>query len=47
VSDRDILEHIIYDFEDPEMMEMVMWKQNVCILFYRNLEMLIIANLKT
>lgn len=24
VSDRDILEHIIYDFEDPEMMEMVM-----------------------
>ena len=27
VSDRDILEHIIYDFEDPEMMEMVMKKQ--------------------
>lgn len=25
VSDRDILEHIIYDFEDPEMMEMVSW----------------------
>ena len=24
VSDRDILEHIIYDFDDPEMMEMVM-----------------------
>nr|BAJ78725.1 RNA polymerase II second largest subunit [Stichotrema asahinai] len=23
VADRDILEHIIYDFEDPEMMEMV------------------------
>ena len=23
VSDRDILEHIIYDFEDQEMMEMV------------------------
>ena len=23
VSDRDILEHIIYDFEDIEMMEMV------------------------
>lgn len=23
VSDRDILDHIIYDFEDPEMMEMV------------------------
>ena len=22
VSDRDILEHIIYDFDDPEMMEM-------------------------
>jgi len=27
VSDRDILEHIIYDFDDPEMMEMV------CFLF--------------
>lgn len=25
VSDRDILEHIIYDFEDPEMMEMVLY----------------------
>lgn len=23
VSDHDILEHIIYDFDDPEMMEMV------------------------
>jgi DNA-directed RNA polymerase beta subunit len=23
VSDRDILEHIIYDFDDPEMMEML------------------------
>lgn len=23
VADRDILEHIIYDFEDQEMMEMV------------------------
>ena len=23
MSDRDILEHIVYDFEDPEMMEMV------------------------
>lgn len=23
VSDRDILEHIIYDFDDTEMMEMV------------------------
>ena len=23
VSDRDILEHIIYDFDDPELMEMV------------------------
>ena len=23
VSDRDILEHIIYEFDDPEMMEMV------------------------
>lgn len=27
VSDRDILEHIIYDFDDPEMMEMV----NLCL----------------
>ena len=25
VSDRDILEHIIYDFDDQEMMEMVSW----------------------
>ena len=24
VSDRDILEHIIYYFDDPEMMEMVL-----------------------
>ena len=23
VSDRDILEHIVYNFDDPEMMEMV------------------------
>ena len=23
VSDRDILEHVVYDFDDPEMMEMV------------------------
>lgn len=37
VSDRDILEHIIYDFEDPEMMEMVMCKQNVFIGFIRGL----------
>lgn len=26
VADRDILEHIIYDFDDPEMMEMVSFK---------------------
>ena len=24
VSDRDILKHIVYDFDDPEMMEMVL-----------------------
>ncbi|KAG7280882.1 hypothetical protein CRUP_035192 [Coryphaenoides rupestris] len=30
VSDRDILEHIIYDFDDPEMMEM---EQNVALNF--------------
>lgn len=35
VSDRDILEHIIYDFEDPEMMEMVMCKHNVFVMFYK------------
>lgn len=29
VSDRDILEHIIYDFDDPEMMEMVI---SLCII---------------
>ena len=23
VADRDILEHVIYDFDDPELMEMV------------------------
>ena len=23
VADRDILEHIIYDFDDPELMEIV------------------------
>ena len=27
VADRDILEHIIYDFEDQEMMEMVSFEQ--------------------
>jgi DNA-directed RNA polymerase II subunit RPB2 len=31
VSDRDILEHIIYDFDDPEMMEMV---SVICMLSY-------------
>ncbi|XP_029655719.1 DNA-directed RNA polymerase II subunit RPB2-like [Octopus sinensis] len=29
VSDRDILEHIIYDFDDPEMMEMVVFALKV------------------
>ncbi|XP_035672620.1 DNA-directed RNA polymerase II subunit RPB2 [Branchiostoma floridae] len=42
VSDRDILEHIIYDFDDPEMMEMlkpsldeafVIQEQNVALNF--------------
>lgn len=28
VADRDILEHIIYDFDDPEMMEMVSFSQS-------------------
>ena len=33
VSDRDILEHIIYDFDDPEMMEMVYFLVAVfCVL---------------
>lgn len=31
VSDRDILEHIIYDFEDPEMMEMVIYIINYLV----------------
>jgi DNA-directed RNA polymerase beta subunit len=30
VADRDILEHIIYDFDDPEMMEMVRVRLRVC-----------------
>lgn len=30
VSDRDILEHIIYDFDDPEMMEMVSYVLSAC-----------------
>lgn len=25
VDDRSILEHIMYDFDDPEMMKMVRW----------------------
>uniref|UniRef100_A0ABD2X6B4 DNA-directed RNA polymerase subunit beta n=1 Tax=Trichogramma kaykai TaxID=54128 RepID=A0ABD2X6B4_9HYME len=42
VADRDILEHIIYDFDDPEMMEMVkpsfdeafvIQEQNVAVSF--------------
>ena len=33
VSDRDILEHIIYDFDDPEMMEMVCYLlQHLCLI---------------
>lgn len=32
VADRDILEHIIYDFDDPEMMEMVREFEDVCRL---------------
>lgn len=34
VSDRDILEHIIYDFEDPEMMEMVIYIKLFPILMF-------------
>jgi len=42
VSDRDILEHIIYDFDDPEMMEMVRCviltlKTELCFLQYVDL----------
>lgn len=47
VSDRDISEHIIYDFEDPEMMEMVLHKQNVFIVFSWDLKLLTVANPKT
>lgn len=32
VSDRDILEHIIYDFDDPEMMEMVKDNSFMCFV---------------
>lgn len=34
VSDRDILEHIIYDFDDPEMMEMVRIQQFYTLLSF-------------
>lgn len=47
VSDRDILEHIIYDFEDPEMMEMVMCMQNVFIVFSRDWKLPTVVNPKT
>lgn len=49
VSDRDILEHIIYDFEDPEMMEMVMWEQCIrsILPLVRGLKLLTFTNLKT
>lgn len=33
VADRDILEHIIYDFDDPELMEMVPTVKEHLILF--------------
>lgn len=43
VSDRDILEHIIYDFEDPEMMEMVMWENKVYLQYFtRGLKLLLL-----
>lgn len=32
VSDRDILEHIIYDFNDMEMMEVVSWPRQSCAI---------------
>jgi len=33
VSDRDILEHIIYDFDDPKMVEMVRFKKlHLCLI---------------
>jgi len=46
VADRDILEHIIYDFDDPEMMEMVrmsiyVLRANGTILFKQGLTILI------
>ena len=31
VADRDILEHIIYDFDDPELMEMVSLVKSITI----------------
>ena len=44
VSDRDILEHIIYDFSDMEMMEAVrnMHKHTVYTFWYRDCTMVII-----
>lgn len=36
VSDRDILEHIIYDFDDPEMMEMVKDEWFMYFVIFRN-----------
>lgn len=33
VADRDILEHIIYDFDDQEMMEMVKLNENLLVLY--------------
>lgn len=38
VADRDILEHIIYDFEDQEMMEMVLIYFFFCIEILVSLE---------
>ena len=38
VADRDILEHIIYDFDDPEMMEMVRIESKINLLAVWNVD---------
>lgn len=45
VADRDILEHIIYDFDDPEMMEMVCILSNLVLSYFLNNQVYDIYNM--
>lgn len=45
VADRDILEHIIYDFDDPEMMEMVCILSNLVLSNFLNNQVYDIYNM--